>query len=575
MNQPHLEIRTPQGTRLFPLEARPVTIGRHRENMLVLDEPRASRFHCIIWKADDGFHFRDLGSTNCTLINGQPLRSAQLKNDDLIVIGSVRIRLVAPAADAGANRDSSEAESITEADAIEELTEADLADAPPPPRHEAKPAGPARLDDLAYLQVLATSLNDGKFTEADVTFVNARGSVVHGSQTDVSDRGQETVGLLRLLMLVCLRIHATDIHVEPRNTDYQLRIRVDGIMIDLIRLSRETGVRLTSLVKILADVDIAQRNVVQEGRFAVRVPDRRVDCRLSFAPAMFGQKLVARIFDAAATPLRLWDLQLPARICQDLEKTIRRDTGMVLACGPTGSGKTTTLYAMLRSIDIAQRNVTTIEDPVEIQLEGITQIPVNEAQDNTFPSLLRSVLRQDPDVILVGEIRDAETARIAMQAAMTGHMVFSTLHSRNAVGAVFRLLDLGIEPYALSQGLNRVVAQRLVRQLCPHCKVAGKPTSEQLRRMESFGLRADVIYSPGQCARCLHTGHAGRRAVFELLTLNDPLREALLKSPTAQELSQIADKTGFQSMLNAGYRLVVQGVTSLAEIEHMLGDQST
>ena len=347
-------------------------------------------------------------------------------------------------------------------------------------------------------------------------------------------------------------------------------------MVDAIRLSKEIGVKLLSAVKVLCDIDISQRNIVQEGHFSAKVPtktkkelvDRRVDYRVSFAPAMHGQKLVVRVLDTANAPLHIDDLQLPAKAREIIRKTSDQDAGMILVCGPTGSGKTTTLYAILRDIDIEQRNVVTIEDPVEIQLEGVTQIPVNDSQGNSFSALLRSVLRQDPDVILVGEIRDAETARVAVQAGMTGHLVFSTVHSRETISGMFRLLDLGVEPYVVASGLHVVVAQRLVRQLCPHCKIAKPPTPDLVKRFASVGIK-DVkqVYQPKGCKKCFGTGHFGRRGVFEILVATPKLRDALLKNPTIEGCQGALTPEGFISMRESGYRLIAEGAACFEEVE--------
>jgi general secretion pathway protein E len=250
---------------------------------------------------------------------------------------------------------------------------------------------------------------------------------------------------------------------------------------------------------------------------------------------------------------------------------VQLDSGMVLVCGPTGSGKTSTLYSIVRSMDVGQRNVVTIEDPVEIQLEGITQIPVNDEQGNSFAALLRSVLRQDPDAIMVGEIRDSETARTAMQSAMTGHLVFSTVHARDTVGTVFRLLDLGIEPFLVSSGLHVVLAQRLVRQLCTYCKVPSRITPEQKARMGEKYAGLETIYASRGCRRCLKTGFAGRRAIFELLTNNEILKEVLLKSPTPGEIYKALADTNFTRLIQNGYELVAAGLTTLEEVEHAIG----
>jgi general secretion pathway protein E len=296
-----------------------------------------------------------------------------------------------------------------------------------------------------------------------------------------------------------------------------------------------------------------------------------VDYRVSFTPAMYGQKCVIRVLDTASAPRYLWDLHLPDWMFQSIDKAIRGDSGMVLVCGPTGSGKTASLYAALRSIDSGERNVVTIEDPVEIQIEGITQMPVNEEQGNTFPALLRSVLRQDPDVVLVGEVRDGETAKTAMQAAMTGHLVFSTIHSRDTISAIFRLQDLGIEPYLISSGLHILLAQRLIRQLCPYCKVGLRPTPEQAAVLEPVAGKVGRIFRSQGCARCLGTGFAGRRGVFEVLVVTEAIREAIAKTPNAADIAAALVGTKFTRLLQSGYKLVAEGVTTIDEIERAVG----
>jgi len=428
---------------------------------------------------------------------------------------------------------------------------------------------------------LADSLPNKPFDADDITLVNARGTVAHagrGMQQPGKKKSEsvgETVGLWRLILLICFRSRASDIHVEPRNEDTQVRCRVDGTMVDVVVMPKDVGVKLTSLVKILSDIDIAQRNTIQEGHFTSKVPEagqmRRVDYRVSFAPAMFGQKLVVRIFDTASAPLHLEQLKLPEWMHDEVRRAIEGDSGMILVCGPTGSGKTTTLYSLLRDIDAGERNVLTIEDPIEVQLERITQIPVKDDQGNTFSALLRSVLRQDPDAIMVGEIRDAETAHIAMQAAMTGHLVFSTVHARDTVGTVFRLLDLGVEPYLVAQGLHIVIAQRLVRQLCPFCKKGVRVTQQQLDRMGPAGQGATKIFEKAGCARCLRTGFAGRVGVYELLSISEKLRDVLMKTPNINDIQNAVAGTKFVKLSQSGYQLVAKGVASFEEIDRAVG----
>ncbi|MAE66919.1 MAG: hypothetical protein CMJ18_21890 [Phycisphaeraceae bacterium] len=344
------------------------------------------------------------------------------------------------------------------------------------------------------------------------------------------------------------------------------------MMVSILQMHASIARRLLRVVKVLADIDIALSKSVQDGHFSAWIGSRRVDYRVSYTPAMFGQKLVLRVLDLANAPTHLKDLKLPTWMERDVGQVVRQDSGMVLMCGPTGSGKTTTLYALIREIDVTLRNVITIEDPVEYQIEGVTQIPINESQGNSFSTMLRSVLRQDPDVILVGEIRDPETARIAMQAAITGHLVFSTVHAQDVIGTIFRLLNLGVESYLLASGLHLVLAQRLVRELCPHCKSPQKLSPADMMRLDRYGVTGVTkVYAPRGCSRCLDTGHIGRRAVFELLSANDDLRDAILADTQIQDMRKAIRSTMFASLRESGYRLVAEGVTTVEEIDRVVG----
>lgn len=571
MQTAYLEINDTKGPRQVPLDGGPLTIGRNFTNLLVIDEPMASRFHCVIERAPDGFHLRDLESRNGTLLNGKPVRQSIMVNGDVLTIGKTEIKLVVPAVRPASGASAKAAADTAMAELANLVGDEDESD------EEAEPSPEPIVSANEYerqLRERAEALTDRTFTDRQIALINARGKLAYPADPK-KDVG-EAINILRLVMLVCFRSRATDIHVEPRMDDVQVRIRVDGTMLDVVRLSKELGIKLLSAVKVVSDIDIAQRGIVQEGHFSARVPtrvkkeliERRVDYRVSFAPAMHGQKLVIRVLDTANAPLHIDDLELPAKAREIIRRTSEQDAGMILVCGPTGSGKTTTLYAILRDIDISQRNVVTIEDPVEIQLEGVTQIPVNDAQGNSFSALLRSVLRQDPDVILVGEIRDAETARVAVQAGMTGHLVFSTVHSRETISGMFRLLDLGVEPYVVASGLHVVVAQRLVRQLCPHCKVAKPPTADQLKKFASFGItNVKQVYQPKGCKKCFGTGHFGRRGVFEILVATPKLRDAMLKSPTIEGCRSALSPDNYITLEESGYRLIAEGAAGFDEVE--------
>jgi general secretion pathway protein E len=383
------------------------------------------------------------------------------------------------------------------------------------------------------------------------------------------------VQIMRLLLLACFRSRASDLHMEPKPEKATIRIRVDGVMVTLVEDLPITVFRkIIGVVRVLCQFDQSVKAEVLDGHFNVQVKSRRVDYRVSLTPAVHGMKLVLRVLDPANAPSRLHELGMLPWMYEKLRTVCNRDAGLVLACGPTGSGKTTSLYSCLREIDLEQRNAITIEDPVEYQIEGATQIPIDSRQGHTFGGLLRSILRQDPDVILVGEIRDVETANVAMQAAMTGHLVFSTVHARDTIGSVFRLLDLGVEPYLVANALDIVFAQRLVRVLCPTCRRQVAPTLAQQLKMGKGIEGMTTIFEPVGCAYCLDTGYYGRRAIFELLEMNDMLREIVLKQPTPQQIREVLRNGLFTSLQGYGFQLVSNGITSYEEIERVSGSEA-
>lgn len=574
MENAYLEVKEQKGARQVPLDSGPLTIGRNFTNLLVIEEPLASRFHCVIEKSDDGFRIRDLESRNGTILNGKPLRGdAAFSPGDVVKIGKTELKLVIPSSRTAPGVPSKAAADTAMAELADLVSDKDTSEEDEENESAPKPVKAANEFEK-QLRERVDALADKTIAERQIALINARGNLAYPADPK-RDVG-EAITILRLIMLLCFRSRATDIHIEPKMDDVHVRIRVDGTMIDAVKLNKELGIKLLSAVKVICDIDISQRNIVQEGHYSAKVPtktkkgmtERRVDYRVSFAPAMHGQKLVIRVLDTANAPLHIDDLQLPTKAREIIRRTSEQDAGMILVCGPTGSGKTTSLYAILRDIDINQRNVVTIEDPVEIQLEGVTQIPVNESQGNSFSALLRSVLRQDPDVILVGEIRDAETARVAVQAGMTGHLVFSTVHSRDTISGMFRLLDLGVEPYVVASGLHVVVAQRLVRQLCPHCKVGVAPTAAQQKKLASVGLTGvKQVFQPKGCKKCFGTGHFGRRGVFEILVATPKLRDALLKNPTIEGCRAALTPEGYIAMEESGYRLVAEGSAGFDEVE--------
>jgi general secretion pathway protein E len=574
-----LRVKTGQVEKSVRLRSQPLTIGRHESNSLVLDESLASRFHCVIERGVGKWIVRDLQSRNGTTVNGTRVMQAELKHGDVIGVGAVEMTLVSrdarSSSTAGRQISGSNgpppipgaAAGIEEMiDELEVVEEKDLAKDP--------------VTVLKALRRAADALLEKHFEAAAIQLITMRGKFLHETQGPPG----EIDLLLRLILLICFRSHATDIHLEPRVDDYLLRIRMDGNLLDITPLPQELGVRLTALVKVLCELDTTQKHIVQEGHFAASTPwvakaglpgqkrgdARRVDYRVSFVPSLHGQKLVVRVFDTAHGPQLIEELQLPERVAVELSEELNRDAGLILVCGPTGSGKTTTLYSLIRSCGASFRNIVTIEDPVEVQIGGTTQLPVDEENGKSFAALLRSVLRQDPDVIMVGEIRDPETAKIALQAAMTGHLVLSTIHTRDTAGTIFRLLDLGIEPYVVAQGLHLVLAQRLVRTLCQACKRAITPSDDDRRRMGRLGETVQKIYAPAGCPKCLGTGFYSRRAFFEFMATTDVLREEIMKRPGVAQI-QATQGPDFVRLAEHGYELVVQGLTSLDEVDRSVG----
>ena len=538
-----LQFKDKHGVQRYLVDGGSLTIGRQLGNVIQIEDDLASRFHASVEGTGEQPVIRDLKSRNGTRVNGEEVLDRRpLQDGDVIQIGRHKF-----AFGVGGGQVENQFKALAE----------NMSDKPG-----------------EQLQTLAESLPNKPFHHSDLRILNTRGQTVHDSQQK-GDDGQKTPGeavtLLRLILLVCFRTRASDVHVEPKQDAVLVRARIDGTMTDIARLDPGMGQRLMSLVKILCDIDIAGRGNIQEGSFAARVPDRRVDYRVSFSPSVAGQKLVIRVLDEANAPRYLWELDLPEPVFEELDKSMRRDAGMILVCGPTGSGKTATLYATLRSIDASERNVVTIEDPVEIRLEGITQMPVDVERDNTFANLLRSTLRQDPDVILVGEVRDELTAKTALQASMTGHLVFSTVHARDTVSSIFRLMDLGVEPYALGNGLQNLIAQRLVRRLCPHCKVAAPVTDAQKKEIGEAGESVQVLYQPHGCRKCLGTGFSGRRGIFELLTMTDDVRDAITSGAGQQAVLEALKGTDFRRLRESGRDLVLEGVTTLDEIDRVLG----
>jgi type II secretory ATPase GspE/PulE/Tfp pilus assembly ATPase PilB-like protein len=364
---------------------------------------------------------------------------------------------------------------------------------------------------------------------------------------------------------------ATDIHLEPTADQLSVRYRIDGILHAAEPFDRGTGDAVINVFKVLSAMDISEKRKPQDGSFGAKLSGRDLDFRVATSGSKAGEKLVMRILDNSSGVSKLEDLGMRPKLVEQVKSLVTQPHGMFLSCGPTGSGKSTTLYAALREIDRFQRNIITVEDPIEYHIDNVTQMEVNTKAGQTFATSLRSILRQDPDVIMIGEIRDQETANIACQAANTGHMVFSTVHSNDAVTALFRLLDLGVEPFMIASALSAVLGQRLVRLLCDACKEPYKPKPEFLKKANLPADKVDVFYrrpeNPEQvCPQCGGTGYFGRAGIFELLVLTEPIREMLRENPSLTKIKAEARRSGMIYLQEDGLRQVIQGRTSIEEL---------
>jgi len=373
------------------------------------------------------------------------------------------------------------------------------------------------------------------------------------------------IRLINALFTQALRDGASDIHIEPFETRSVVRLRIDGTLRDLIEPARALHGAIVSRVKIMAQLDIAEKRLPQDGRITLRVAGKPVDVRVSTIPTGHGERVVLRLLDKQAGRLDLTRLGMDDATLAHMDKLILEPHGIVLVTGPTGSGKTTTLYAALSRLDATELNIMTVEDPIEYDLDGISQTQVNTRIEMSFARALRTILRQDPDVVMIGEIRDLETAQIAVQASLTGHLVFATLHTNDAVSAVTRLVDMGVEPFLLASSLIGVVAQRLVRRLCLECR---KPFAADAAQLRALGLAPTdgTLYSAQGCAACNRTGYRGRTGIYELLTVDDDLRRLIHDRASEQALRTHVMSRGMRTLRDDGMRWAGQGVISLEEV---------
>jgi len=371
-----------------------------------------------------------------------------------------------------------------------------------------------------------------------------------------------------LVLFQAIRERASDIHFEPFEDDFKIRYRVDGALYEMAPPPRHLQLTISSRVKVMSNLNIAERRLPQDGRIQKTIAGKQVDLRVSTLPTQFGESIVLRVLDSSSVNLDLENLNLPDYLTDYIEETIIKPNGIFICTGPTGAGKTTTLYACLRRINTVDTKILTAEDPVEYDVDGIIQVPVNEAIKLNFARVLRAFLRQDPDRILVGEMRDLETAQIAIQASLTGHLVFSTLHTNDAPGAVTRLVDMGCEPFLVAATMEGVLAQRLLRTICPSCRVPYQPSESLLRKLDlsASDIGDKQFYTGAGCDACNDTGYKGRQGLFELLDMTDPLRELVTQRVGTVVLKQKARELGMKTLREDGYRAIFEGLTTIEEV---------
>ena len=400
--------------------------------------------------------------------------------------------------------------------------------------------------------------------------------IAMGSETEdlmnVANRAP-IIKLVNTIFYQAVRSRASDIHIEPYERDVKVRFRIDGVLHDRFTPPKQYVAALVSRLKIMASLNIAERRLPQDGRSRIKIGDNEIDIRVSIIPTSGGERVVLRLLDKTSARFGIGHLGFAQETEKRFQRLVHLSHGIILLTGPTGSGKTTTLYAALSEINTEDRNILTVEDPIEYQLPGVGQMQVQPKINLTFANSLRNILRQDPDVIMVGEIRDLETAEIAIQAALTGHLVFSTLHTNDSASAVTRLLDMGIEPYLVSSSVVAIMAQRLVRIVCPNCKVSYTPGEEE---RVTFGIQlvqtGETLYRGAGCSDCVETGYKGRTGIFELLIVDDEIQELIMKRSGANVIKQTSVAKGMRTLRDDGVRKILAGDTTIEEVLRVTQD---
>ena len=415
-----------------------------------------------------------------------------------------------------------------------------------------------------------TSIEDvlQQLTASDVTELETGEEEFNAAAAAAEANATPIIRYVDLILDRAVQAQASDIHFEPFEKEFKIRYRVDGALYEMEPPPRHLAIPVTSRLKVMANLNIAERRVPQDGRIQRQIGDKTVDLRVSCLPTQFGESVVLRVLDRSAVKLDLETLQMPQDIYEYIIEVIEKPNGIFIVCGPTGSGKTTTLYACLNKINTIDSKLLTAEDPVEYEIDGILQVPINEAAGLSFARVLRAFLRQDPDRIMIGETRDLETAQIAIQASLTGHLVFTTLHANDSTGVVSRLIDMGVEPFMLSASLEGVLAQRLVRRICSRCKTAYEPDEALLSQLglSPYDIGDKTFYFGKGCSECNQTGYKGRKGLYELLKISDPIRAMINEKAPGVVIRQKAMELGMATLRADGLRCIFDGITTIEEV---------
>lgn len=381
-----------------------------------------------------------------------------------------------------------------------------------------------------------------------------------------------TIRLVNSIIERAVNERASDIHLEPKEKELVCRMRIDGVLRTVLTVPKELQNSVISRIKIMSSLDISERRIPQDGRFNVRVKDKEIDLRISTLPTVYGEKVVARLLDKSQSRLSKEKIGIKGRDLDKYNQMIHCHNGVILITGPTGSGKSSTMYSMINELNTEDVNLVTLEDPVEYNVDGVNQVQINDKTGLTFASGLRSILRQDPDIIAVGEIRDGETAEIAMRSAITGHVVLSTIHTSDSIGTIDRLVDIGVEPYLIASALKGVIAQRLVRRICPNCKKEYVPTSDELLDM-GLNENSDIKFYKGEgCSECYNTGYKGRIGVFEMLPITKDIRYLITNRANHSQIEEALKKTDFTTLRQSAQKLVLEGITTTEEVTRVINE---